>query len=169
MMLSNWFNFSACKDCPAGTRVAEGVFCSFIKELIPIGYQGCKAEHDFYNDQCKKDCGITLTELAKKLREIFNFKYLYLGELFSGGGVECMVTLSNEVMHLRVRDEGGEYRPCYVHEWEGGDIITLFSVEDLNIKLNISEYKDANGEIDFLKCIVEVKDGGLIYFPSTEL
>lgn len=101
---------------------------------------------------------MTLNELAKELRKIFKFRYLAAGEMFYWGHSHTVVFLSNGPLTLSVRDEGGEGCPCYIHEWEGEDIVEVISELDLVCPLDISEYKDADGNIDYSKSIVEVSD-----------
>lgn len=161
MMLSNWFEISVCKECEYGEHITGGVFCNVIQELVPVGYQGCKAQDDYYDRMYKEENGMTLTELANKLRKIVKFKYLAYGEIFAFGGPYPLLTLSTHPLNLRVNDEGGEGVPCYIHEWEeckGKGIIGSFAIEDLAINLDLSEYKDETGEIDYSKCIVEVEE-----------
>lgn len=159
MISSNWYDYSTCKSCPYGERISGGVFCSQLQGLVPVGYVGCKAERDFYEEIDKKENGITLTEMAHELRKIFKFKYLAYGEIFAFGGPYPLLTLSTQPLNLRVNDEGGEGVPCYIHEWECKEegIIDVFAIEDLAINLDLSEYKDEAGEIDYSKCIVEVE------------
>ena len=99
---------------------------------------------------------LTLKELARELRKIFRFKYLTCGEMFYWGQSHIVLWISNQPLTLSVRNEGGEERPCYIHEWEGDDIIETFSEEDLVCALDLSEYKDGRF-IDYSKCIVEVE------------
>ena len=100
---------------------------------------------------------LTLTELAYELRKIFRFKYLAYGEMFYWGRSQNVLWISDQPLTLSVRDEGGEGCPCYIHEWDGEDVIETFSEEDLVFPLDLSEYKDADGNIDYSKCIVEVE------------
>ena len=100
---------------------------------------------------------LTLKELAHELRKIFRFRYLAYGEMFYWGQSNAVLWISGEPLTLVVRDEGGEGVPCYIHEWKGKDIIGTFAEEDLAITLDLSEYKDADGNIDYSKCIVEVE------------
>ena len=103
-------------------------------------------------------CKMTLTELARELRKLFKFKYLAYGGMFYWGRSYNVLWISGKPLTLVVRDEGGEGVPCYIHEWEGEDIIETFSEDDLVYPLDLSEYKDENGDIDYSKCIVEVTD-----------
>lgn len=100
---------------------------------------------------------MTLTELAHELRKILRFKYLAYGEMFYWGRSHTVLWISNQPLTISVRDEGGEGCPCYIHEWDGEDIIETFAEEDLVCSLDLSEYKDADGNIDYSKCIVEVE------------
>ena len=158
MFPSNWYDNSVCKNCLYGEPITVGVFCNELQGLVPVGYVGCKAEHAFYEEAYKKENGMTLTELAGELRKIFKFKYLAYGEIFCFGGCYPVLTISNLPLNLRVKDEGGEGAPCYIHEWEAEDAVQVCFVEDLAITLDLSEYTNETGEIDYSKCIVEVKD-----------
>ena len=158
MLPSNWFENSSCKGCPYGERITGGVFCNELQGLVPVGYVGCKAEHAFYEEAYKKENGMTLTELAHELRKIFRFKYLAYGEEFRWGQVHYQLLIGDEPFHLEVRDEGGEGCPCIIHEWFGDGLGYLFdATEYLVPNLDLSEYADEHGEIDYSKCIVEVE------------
>ena len=137
------------------------------KDLDKYCDEGCRGEIAAYknvlsilkqvdSEQVHKD-KMTLTELAHEMRKIFWFKYLAAGEMFYWGRSHTVVFMSNEPLTLSVSDEGGEGCPCFIHEWEGEDIIDVFSESDLVCSLDLSEYKDENGEIDYSKCIVEVE------------
>ena len=99
---------------------------------------------------------MTLTELAHELRKLFKFKYLGYGEVFCFGLAYNAITISDKPLHLEIRDEGGEGCPCYIHEWNSEEIKDVFYPEDLAFSLDLSEYADEDGEIDYSKCIVEV-------------
>ena len=100
---------------------------------------------------------MTLTELAHELRKIFRFKYLAYGEEFRWGQVHYQLLIGDEPFHLEVIDEGGEGCPCIIHEWFSDGLGYLFDATAYLVpNLDLSEYKDENGEIDFSKCIVEV-------------
>ena len=108
-------------------------------------------------DPIKKD-KMTLTELAHELRKIFRFKYLAYGEEFRWGQVHYQLLIGDEPFHLEVTDEGGEGCPCIIHEWFGDGLAYLFdATEYLVPNLDLSEYADENGTIDYSKCIVEVE------------
>lgn len=100
---------------------------------------------------------MTLNELAKELRKIFRLRYLACGEMFYWGQPHIVLWISSQPLTLSVSDEGGEGCPCYIHEWEGDGIIETFAEEDLECALDLSEYKDESGDIDYSKCIVEVE------------
>lgn len=101
---------------------------------------------------------MTLKELAIELRKIFKFKYLAYGEIFAWGGCYPVLTTGVLPLKLRVRDVGGEGVPCYIHEWISDGETNGFLPEDLAVSIDLSEYKDENGEIDYSRCIVEVSD-----------
>ena len=102
---------------------------------------------------------MTLEELVIALRKIFRFKYLTYGEEFRWGQVHYQLLIGDEPFHLEVRDEGGEGCPCIIHEWFSDGLGYLFdATEYLVPNLDLSEYADADGNIDYSKCIVEVSD-----------
>lgn len=101
---------------------------------------------------------LTLTELAHELRKLFKFKYLAYGEIFAWGGCYLVLTIGELPLELRVRDVGGEGVPCYIHEWTSDGVTNGFLPEDLAVSIDLSEYADENGEIDYSRCIVEVSD-----------
>lgn len=85
---------------------------------------------------------MTLTELAHELRKLFNFRYL-TAEFLEGK----IVALWND-------------KPSFTgYEWHFNDKAQC--IADIRFHsipvLNLSEYADAKGEIDFSKCIVEVE------------
>ena len=55
MFPSNWYDNSVCKNCPYGERITVGVFCNELQGLVPVGYSGCKAQDEFYEDLYKKE------------------------------------------------------------------------------------------------------------------
>lgn len=82
---------------------------------------------------------LTLTELAYELGKLFHFKYLTLDS------ENCLIW---------------DKEPFYAHskEWVSFEGV-FFEVPIILIKnnLDLSEYKDETGRIDYSKCIVEVK------------
>lgn len=85
---------------------------------------------------------LTLTELAHELRNIFKFRYL-------------TVDYDYPASLMSMWDEKPEFGFSCWDRSTGylGD----FSTSALNIELNLSEYADENGDIDYSKCIVEVE------------
>ena len=88
---------------------------------------------------------LTLTELAHELRKIFRFKYLTASEdwplptiIMWGGKVEY---------------DGRGWNMIKPKSYYGS-----FNVSSLCTKLDLSEYADADGNIDYSKCIVEVEE-----------
>ncbi len=88
---------------------------------------------------------LTLTELARELRKIFRFRYLTASEdwplptiIMWGGKVEY---------------DGRGWNMIEPKSYYGS-----FNVSALCTKLDLSEYKDENGNIDYSKCIVEVEE-----------
>ena len=92
---------------------------------------------------------LTLTELAHELRKIFKFKYLTVDKDFRNDNKPTIAIWKD-------RPEFNQW-----NEWEMGLIPCngCFDVEMLNIAeaLDLSEYKDADGNVDYSKCIVEVE------------
>ena len=96
---------------------------------------------------------MTPEELAHELRKIFKFRYLT---------VEKVLARTHKTITLWV----GNKPPFYsdkVHEWfalmsSGLAVAFTFEPRFLNSYLDLSEYKDENGDIDYSKCIVEVPD-----------
>ena len=88
---------------------------------------------------------MTLKELAHGLRKIFRFKYLTASEdwplptiILWGGKVEY---------------DGRGWNMIAPKSYYGS-----FNVSALCTKLDLSEYRDENGTIDYSKCIVEVEE-----------
>ena len=157
MLPSNWFENSACKGCEYGERITGGVFCIMTQGLVPCGYQGCKAQNDFYDEMYKKEKGMTLTELARELRKIFDFKYL-----------TC--DMYEKIRMWRVRPEFRNQTSIFdCGSWRIPRKQSHASREaalaekhgfgrSLVSPLDLSEYADEKGNIDYSKCIVEVKE-----------
>ena len=85
---------------------------------------------------------LTLAELAHELRKLFEFDILTYSAWEDG---DCYVTEQLDEIILwyrRVPDALPEYMTAMVSE-----------------SLDLSEYKDADGNIDYSKCIVEVSEG----------
>ena len=85
------------------------------------------------------DSVMTLKETAIELRKFFFFKYL---------------TIHRVDIYLW-RD-----RPLFIEKykiWRDAQDIATINATDLNYSLDLSEYKDADGNIDYSKCIVEVE------------
>ena len=92
---------------------------------------------------------ITLKELAHELRKLFGFGYL--------------VAYGSELYGYRVR--AYLFKPKYIpiggfwfNATRGNDALLDISFSNLRVNLDLSEYKDADGNIDYSKCIVEVSD-----------
>ena len=147
MFPSNWYDNSVCKNCQYGERITVGVFCNELQGLVPVGYVGCKAEHAFYEEAYKKENGMTLTELANELRKIFRFKYLTkdsIGDIYCWNGKP-------------VYDE----TESYWHSGSRGGVAPVLETwpSSSTVKsLDLSEYANETGEIDYSKCIVEVDE-----------
>ena len=89
---------------------------------------------------------MTLTELAHELRKFFRFKYMTVDNLYPRGR-------NIEIALWKGMPELDEY-----DHWQDNESEHVFSFYEDNMLFNIdlSEYKNENGEIDFSKCIVEV-------------
>ena len=92
---------------------------------------------------------MTLNELARKLRKIFKFKYLTAQN--TGVTRDC----------LRLYIWETEQRPIYANgNWWCREINRVQGIRftnEIKKSLDLSEYEDADGNIDYSKCIVEVK------------
>ena len=87
---------------------------------------------------------LTLTELARKLRKIFRFKYLTCDGCDDQRDF-CIWLDKPEY----TRDGWTRYSPS--------EVVSLFESYLLAIQIDLSEYSDENGNIDYSKCIVEVE------------
>ena len=86
---------------------------------------------------------MTLKELARELRKLFKFKYLTAHR----SGVE---------LFLRMYAKEPSYFKTYSVWRETYAVFFPIAVsEDLSVDLDLSEYRDENGEIDYSRCIVE--------------
>ena len=91
---------------------------------------------------------MTLKELAHELRRLFRFRYLTV-EDYKGEGPECIGLWMDEPEFSEMTKAWVTHH-CYLFD--------SFETSDLAVDLDLSEYKDENGEIDYSKCIVEVSD-----------
>lgn len=92
---------------------------------------------------------LTFKELARELRKLFGFGYL--------------VAYGSELYGYRVR--AYLFKPKYIpiggfwfNDTRGNDALLDISFSDLICDLDLSEYKDTDGNIDYSRCIVEVTD-----------
>ena len=86
---------------------------------------------------------MTLAELAHELRKIFRFKYLTVDDS------RCIYAWRGK-------------KPRYLEEekyWTGNssEISIVLETWAREVYLDLSEYKDERGNIDYSKCIVEVE------------
>lgn len=87
---------------------------------------------------------MTLTELARELRKIFKFRYL---------------TVSRNTNLLLIWKKKPAFRGRREWQLDGPvDQFLIIEPDFLSINLDLSEYKDADGNIDYSKCIVEVEE-----------
>ena len=92
-------------------------------------------------------CKMTLTELAHELRKIFIFKYL-------------TVEFNNYNGHFAAWDKKPNWDGRYWCDEDGAVLsyaVFDFAGVDIVWEIDLSEYKDADGNIDYSKCIVEVE------------
>lgn len=88
---------------------------------------------------------LTLKELANELREIFKFRYLTAHR-------------SGTELFLRMYVKKPSYSETYsIWGIKGAVFFPIAVSEDLRVDIDLSEYKDADGNIDYSKCIVEVE------------
>ena len=170
MRLSNWYDNSSCKGCVYGEHITSGVFCNEIQEVVPVGYQGCKAEHDYYDEMYKRENGMTLEELAKELRKILpRTRYVTVGDNPKASIV------GDKIVSIFYERDGRKPKPEYNKDPMRPNTWGLkhpklevygkpfyapgfyqFYVHEV-VDLDLSEYEDADGNIDYSKCIVEVE------------
>ena len=88
---------------------------------------------------------LTLTELAREMRKLFEFDYVTVD--------------ANESITFWVR------KPLYISMcglWERNTYLNSWDIFDIDfssaVNLDLSEYADESGEIDYSRCIVEVSD-----------
>ena len=87
---------------------------------------------------------LTLKELANELRKMFNFRYITVEFYYY------------KYPDIRLWKDRPDFLP-YSKEWLSSEgSITSFFTYDLSKKLDLSEYCDEIGNIDYSKCIVEV-------------
>lgn len=150
MTLKEWLDISPCKDCKYGECVTNGVFCVIKQELVPVGYYRCKVQYDFYEEQYKKEIGITLKESANELRKIFNFRWLTLDE---NNGIDLWMCFADN-------DPPKFFDDFFLWSTESPKTRVICSInfdkKIAAINLDLSEYKNEHGKIDYSKCIVEV-------------
>lgn len=94
---------------------------------------------------------LTLTELAREMRKLFDFRWLTVDE---GKEIQLWVCFSE--------DDPPEFYEdgCWYSDSPMTDELCsiLPSMGLFAIDLDLSEYKDADGNIDYSKCIVEVEE-----------
>lgn len=150
MTLTEWLDFSPCKDCKYREHFTSGVFCVKTQEFVPIGYHGCKVKHNLDEERRKEKKGITLIKLAHELRKLFNFRWLTLDE---NNGIDLwMCFADNDPPKF-----SGDYFLWSSESPNTRAICTIdFDTKIAAVNLNLSEYRNDNGDIDYSKCIVEV-------------
>ena len=102
----------------------------------------------------KKD-KMTLTELAHKLRKLFGFKFLTLDAFVHYGDIIGPDIITLWIVEPYYDDEDKQFEFLWNQDRKTGAIFDI-SVSSLSVNLDLSEYKDADGNINYSKCIVEV-------------
>ena len=93
---------------------------------------------------------LTLKELARELRKLFRFKYLTVSP--DSCGCPSLIYCWN--IRPAYRAEGR----MWLTSMEGAPtIVTHLEAWHLEMDLDLSEYRDENGNVDYSKCIVEVE------------
>ena len=106
---------------------------------------GYKLSIDALQGLSRKPEQLTLKELAREMRKLFEFDYVTVD--------------ANESITFWVR------KPLYISMcglWERNAYLDSWDIFNIDfssaVNLDLSEYKDADGNIDYSKCIVEVSD-----------
>ena len=95
---------------------------------------------------------MTLKELAREMRKLFKFKYLTVSPDFCGCPIEIYCWTS-------IRPTYNAKGRMWIISQEGSQtIMSSFEAWHLEKSLDLSEYADESGEIDYSRCIVEVSD-----------
>ena len=104
---------------------------------------------------------LTLTELAHEMRKIFEFDILTYSAWEDG---DCYVTEQLDEIVLwfrRVPDALPEYDETAGNFYGDVEVCALLKISSMSAMvseaIDLSEYKDADGNIDYSKCIVEVE------------
>ena len=94
---------------------------------------------------------LTLRELARELRNVFKFKYLTVSPDICGVPMEIYCWTS-------IRPTYNAKGRMWIISQEGSQtIMSSFDAWNLEKSLDLSEYKDEDGNVDYEKCIVEVE------------
>lgn len=104
---------------------------------------------------------MTLKELARELRKLFEFDILTYSAWEDG---DCYVTEQLDEIILwwrRVPDALPEYDDTAGNFYGDAEVLALLKISSMSAmiseSLDLSEYADENGNIDYSKCIVEVE------------
>ena len=105
---------------------------------------------------------LTLKELAREMRKIFEFDILTYSAWEDG---DCYVTEQLDEIVLwfrRVPDALPEYDETAGNFYGDVEVCALLKISSMSAMvseaIDLSEYADENGEIDYSRCIVEVSD-----------
>ena len=98
---------------------------------------------------------MTLTELAHELRRIFGFRYLTLDVFVHYGDIVGLDVITLWVVEPYYDDEDKQFEFLWNHDRKTGSLFDI-PLSSLSVNLDLSEYADADGNIDYSKCIVEV-------------
>ena len=118
-----------------------------------IAYEeACHILDEVDTEPVRKPDKMTLKELAHELRKIFKFKYLTVSPDFCGCPIEIYCWTS-------IRPTYNAKGRMWIISQEGSQtIMSSFEAWHLEKSLDLSEYADESGEIDYSRCIVEVSD-----------
>lgn len=95
---------------------------------------------------------MTLSEFAYELRKIFKFKYLTVSPDVCGCPMKIYCWAS-------IRPAYNKKGRMWLISHEGScTIVSHFEEWNLENSLDLSEYADKDGKIDYSKCIVEVSE-----------
>lgn len=105
---------------------------------------------------------LTLKELAREMRKIFEFDILTYSAWEDG---DCYVTEQLDEIVLwfrRVPDALPEYDETAGNFYGDVEVCALLKISSMSAMvseaIDLSEYADESGEIDYSRCIVEVSD-----------
>lgn len=122
-----------------------------------VVYKLDKLLEEFPEESVENLDKMTLTELARVLRKLFGFKYLTLDAFVHYGDIIGPNIITLWVVEPYYDDEDKQFEFLWNQDRKTGAIFDI-PVSSLSVNLDLSEYKDADGNIDYSKCIVEVEN-----------